>query len=197
MSSFDARLRLPGHTKLPLGVIVDISHERITLTAGDRRVGGWLLEDVEVVSNSDGFHLRIDSEELVLNVTDSARFAKELGLAAGKAAQRAVGPTGKVDTHRNGSQRISGMIGPNGQLDGARVNERWAEDVNTRIAELEEALTSDAVSPAEVFARWLKLLKEVNRRHGQGSIPTDLFYRLNTRLLDLIPEPSLTPEPAA
>ena len=49
------------------------------------------------------------------------------------------------------------------------------------------------MSPADAFARWLKLLKEINRRHGQGSLPLDQFYRLNTELLDLIPEPEPAP----
>jgi hypothetical protein len=66
-----------------------------------------------------------------------------------------------------------------GQVDGIR----------RRISEVAEALASDSVSPAQAFARWLGLLKEVNYRHGQGSMTTDRFFELNTELLDLIPDP--------
>jgi len=62
-----------------------------------------------------------------------------------------------------------------------------------RISDIAKALTSDSVSPAAAFAQWLTLLKEINRRHGQGSMPTDLYYRLNTQLLDLIPVPTPLP----
>jgi hypothetical protein len=64
-----------------------------------------------------------------------------------------------------------------------------------RISDIAKALTSDSVSPAAAFAQWLKLLKEINRRHGQGSMPTDLYYRLNTQILDLIPDPAPVPAP--
>jgi hypothetical protein len=56
-----------------------------------------------------------------------------------------------------------------------------------------KALASDSVTPAAAFTQWLSLLKEINRLHGQGSLPTDLFYQLNTQMLDLIPEPSPIP----
>lgn len=39
MSSFDGRLHMPGYSKIPLGVDVDITHERMTLTSGQRRIG--------------------------------------------------------------------------------------------------------------------------------------------------------------
>ncbi len=80
MSTFTARLRLPGRTKLPLSVEVDIQHERMTLTSGDRTVGVWPLADLEVVSQSDGFHIRLDGDEVVLNVAEPKRFAAALGI---------------------------------------------------------------------------------------------------------------------
>lgn len=80
MTSFDARLRLLGQTGLPLGVEVDLSDERMILKAGDSKVADWPLGDIRIVSRSDGFHVQAEGEEIVLNVTDAARFAVELGV---------------------------------------------------------------------------------------------------------------------
>jgi len=196
VSSFDARLRLPGQAKLPLGVVVDISHERITLTSGDRKVAGWLIEDVDIASRSDGFHIRVDNEELVLNVTDPAKFAIELGIAEKRSKQLAVvGAKGRpaaevASLEGRKSSSTNGKVEPAHAVNGTSLNEQYEADIRGRIADVTEALTSDSVAPAEVFARWLGLLKEINRRHGQGSMSTDLHYRLNTQLLDLIPEPA-------
>jgi hypothetical protein len=62
-----------------------------------------------------------------------------------------------------------------------------------RVSQVSAALNSTSVSPAAAFADWLRLLKEINRRHRQGSMTSDLFYELNTKLLDLIPEPPTEP----
>lgn len=171
MSSFNARLRLPGRSRLPLGVEVDIFHERMTMTAGDRTVAAWPLDRLEVVSLSDGFHIKVDGEEMVLSVTDSKRFASELGIG------------GRPPADASQSKQPAGA-----------PDQSHLIDLQRRIADVSDALASDAISPAEAFARWLNLLKELNRRHGQGTMPSDLYYRLNTQLLDLIPAP--TPIPA-
>ena len=46
MSSFNARLRLPG-SRLPLGVEVDIVHERMTVVSGERTLAEWPLERLD------------------------------------------------------------------------------------------------------------------------------------------------------
>ncbi len=167
MSSFNARLRLP-HSKLPLGVEVDISHERMTLTSGERTVAAWPLEKLEVDNLADGFHIKVDGDDFVLNVTDSVKFATEVGIDKGP------------DVSENGSNATPVVTKPElGQ----------ADEMQRRIAEVTEALTSKTTSPADAFAAWIGLMKEINRRHGQGSMPTDVYYRLNTQLLDLFLEP--------
>ncbi len=165
MSSFNARLRLPGQTRLPLGVEVDIGHERMTLTAGERTVAVWALEELDVTALSDGFHIKVDGEEVVLNVAESTKFASELSVA--KRERTAIIAEKPVEPR--------------------------PEDMHRRISEVATALVSDSVSPADAFAQWLRLLKEINRRHAQGSMSLDQFYRLNTELLDLIPEPGPAP----
>ncbi|HET9204111.1 MAG TPA: hypothetical protein VFP67_13335 [Acidimicrobiia bacterium] len=171
MSSFNARLRLPG-SRLPLGVEVDIIHERMTVTAGERRVAEWPLERLDVKMRPDGFHIQVDGEELVLAVSDSRGFATALG----------------VSDSTNGTSVPSMRLAAK-----AESNERDLAELRRRISDLARDLTSDSVTPSEVFSRWLKLLKELNRLHVEGALPNPLFHQLNTYLLDLIPEPAVTP----
>ena len=164
---------MPGRAKLPLGVEIDIQHERMTLTSGDRTVAALRLEDLDVVSMSDGFHLKVDGEDVVLIVSEPARFAAAVG----------------IEEHR----RLA-VVKPDRPVVPAPSNVEYLADLERRIVENRQALRSDAVTPAQAFARWLSLLKEINRRHGEGSMPAGVFYRLNTELLDLIPEPALVSE---
>jgi len=198
MSSFSARLRLPGHSRIPLGVEVDIRHERLTLTAGDRTVATWPLEKLEVAAQSDGFHIKVDGEEMVLSVTDSTRFAVELGVGNQEPRRLAVVGTDRP-AHAGislGERHLNRLPTINGQAILARPTTETTPgngqpaDVKRRISDIETALASDSVSPAAAFAQWLTLLKEINTRHGEGSMPTDQYCRLNTQLLDLIPDPS-------
>ena len=189
MSSFAARLRMPGRSKLPMGVEVDIFRERMTVMAGDQQVGDWALEELDIESQSDGFHVAVDGEEIILNVTDSTRFAAELGITGSR-------PVRLVEINASNLPRI-GLASIKGQLNYQRARNGepasdggQVEEIRHRISEVAEALASDSVSPAQAFARWLGLLKEVNYRHGQGSMTTDRFFELNTELLDLIPGPT-------
>jgi hypothetical protein len=170
MTSFNARLRLPG-SRLPLGVEVDILHERMTVTSGERTVAQWPLERLDVTMKSDGFHIRVDGEELVLAVAEPKRFATEIGVTAG-----------------NGTAPPSLRLAAK-----AESNEKDLAELRRRISDLARDLTSDAASPADVLGRWLKLLKELNRLHGEGALPNPVFHQLNTHLLELIPEPAPTP----
>lgn len=172
MSLFDARLRVPGHTKLPVNVVVDIAGETLSVTTGDKRLGEWSLNALHFSAQSDGFHVRLDDQDVVLAVDDSARFALELG-SAGQHRQR----TGIA-------RRLAGIT-PDEQF----------EDLKRRIAAVAQALADDNTSPEHAFGQWLRLLKDINVHHGQGSMPTPLFYRLNTQLLELIPTPQRVRQP--
>ncbi len=177
MASYAARLHIPGQSKLPLNIEVDVSDETMTLLVGDQEVASWPLGGLEVGLRSDGFHVKTEDEEFVLNVTDATRFAVELG----------VGNVDREAPMRNARTTSVPL------LNATTLNEFRFEDVERRIERVGEALSADGVSPAEAFAQWLKLLKEINRRHGQGSIPTHHYFELNTRLLELMPEPEPPP----
>lgn len=174
MSSFTARLHLPGQTKLPLSVEVDVVDERVVLSSGLRQVADWALADIEVAAKPDGLHLKVDHEEIVLKADDAAGLARILG--ASEVRERRV-PAPEPSQPKSRS------------LDPETMSEMLYDELQERITEVRALLTSNSVAPSDVFARWLRLLKEINRRHGQGSLPTRMFYELNTELLDLIPEP--------
>jgi hypothetical protein len=78
MASFEGRLRLLGHTGFPLGVEVDLSGERMVVSAGETQLANWALSDITISSLLDGFHISAEGEEVVLNVTDATRFAVEI-----------------------------------------------------------------------------------------------------------------------
>lgn len=177
MPSFDARLRLPGQTKIPVSVVVDISDERLKFTSGERSLGDWPLDQVSVVSLPDGFHLKLEDEEIVLTVSDPNTFFGYLQNGKKEQSEAALS-NGGVTTDRTISNRLK-----------PTDPEEQYTDLRTAIDKLAAALLEEKVPPNQVFATWLRLLKELNRRHGRGQMPTPLFYRLNTELLDMLPSP--------
>jgi hypothetical protein len=188
MSTFNARLHLPGRAKLPLGVEIDIQHERMTLTSGNQTVAVIPVADLDLVSKSDGFHFTVDSEDVVLIVAESARFIKELGITEQirptiPVARRAVH---QVHGTSNGPTKVNGRLITTPQTEIVSTDDQH-NDLQLRIAYIADALRSDSVSPAVAFSYWLALLNDLNGRHARGTMPTEVFCRLNSQLLDLIP----------
>ena len=70
-----------GETGFPLVVEVDLTGERMTVTAGDSPVAEWDLEKIRIAYLSDGFHIKAEGEEIILNFTDGAGFAEEAGVS--------------------------------------------------------------------------------------------------------------------
>lgn len=80
MTFFDARLRIIGDTTLPLGVEVDLTGERMVVTTDGNTLANWSLEDIQILARGNGFLIEAEGEEIILNVTDEAKFAAEIGL---------------------------------------------------------------------------------------------------------------------
>lgn len=80
MSAYDALLKLQGTEEEPINVLIDLTDERIVVSAGDVEVGDWARDEVRLSAQPDGFHLRAEGEELLLDVTDDAQFALDLGM---------------------------------------------------------------------------------------------------------------------
>lgn len=79
MTSFDARLRVVGQSGLPLGVEVDLTGDHMIVTTAGEPLAEWVWDDIRISASPDGYHIRAEGEEIVLNVTEGARFASELG----------------------------------------------------------------------------------------------------------------------
>ena len=80
MTAYDAKLRLSGTDDDPIHVLIDLTEDRITMRSGDIEVANWALDEIRVAPQLDGFHIRAEGEEVVLHVTEDARFALDLGL---------------------------------------------------------------------------------------------------------------------
>ena len=66
MTAYDARLRLDGTDGAPISVLIDLTDDRLSMMAGEIEVGDWARNEIRVSA--------------MLDVTDDARFALDLGL---------------------------------------------------------------------------------------------------------------------
>jgi hypothetical protein len=80
MTAYNARLQIEGETERPLPVVVDLTDDKLTMTIGEQEVAAWQREGMRIQALPDGFHIRAEGEAIVLDVTDDAEFALELGL---------------------------------------------------------------------------------------------------------------------
>lgn len=80
MSSFEAELSIVGQSEPAMGVEIDLDEEKMRIKAGDVDVAEWRLADIRISALVDGFHVRAEGEEVLLDVIEDGRFAVELGL---------------------------------------------------------------------------------------------------------------------
>jgi hypothetical protein len=80
MSSFEAELSIVGRSEPAMGVEIDLDEEKMRIKAGEVEVAEWRLDDIRVSALVDGFHVRAEGEEVLLDVVEDGRFAVELGL---------------------------------------------------------------------------------------------------------------------
>ncbi len=80
MGKYDAKLLIEGEDTQATPVVVDLTGDRVTLSIGEEEVADWAKEGMRIQALPDGFHIMADGEAIVLDVTDDARFALELGM---------------------------------------------------------------------------------------------------------------------
>lgn len=80
MTAYEAQLRIEGENEAPLKVEIDLTDDRLTMTAGGVEIADWERDRIRVNALPDGFHVRAEGELVVLDVSDDAHFALELGL---------------------------------------------------------------------------------------------------------------------
>lgn len=80
MTAYDAQLQIEGEGTPPVPVVVDLTDDRLTMSIGAEEVADWARDEMRIEALPDGFHIRVEGEAIILDVTDEARFAIELGL---------------------------------------------------------------------------------------------------------------------
>lgn len=80
MTNYAGNLRIEGDEEPPIRVEVDLDGERMKVFAGEVELGDWALDELRVAALEDGFHFRVEGQELVIDVEDDGRFALDLGL---------------------------------------------------------------------------------------------------------------------
>lgn len=80
MTAYEARLRIEGEETTPVAVMVDLTDNHLKMIVGEEEVADWTREEMRISAMPDGFHIRAEGEAVILDVTDDARFALELGL---------------------------------------------------------------------------------------------------------------------
>lgn len=80
METFDGALRLPGDRGPGLDVLIDLTDESIAVRASTGDIGQWPRSQVRINALPDGFHLRAEGEEVILEIDDDAQFAIACGL---------------------------------------------------------------------------------------------------------------------
>lgn len=83
MGTFDGLLKLLGETGPGLSVRIDLTDDIIAVRSVAGDIGRWPRSQVRITALEDGFHLRVEGEEVILDVSDDARFALACGLTAG------------------------------------------------------------------------------------------------------------------
>ena len=73
-------VRMMGEAESTIHVEIHLEDEELRLVSAHGELGRWPLSDIGVAAKLDGFHLRIEGEELVVSTNDDARFAIALGI---------------------------------------------------------------------------------------------------------------------
>lgn len=80
MTAYNAKLRMEGELDAPVDVVVDLTDNHIVMRIGSETIADWQREGLRISALPDGFHIRAEGEAIVLDVTEDARFALELGM---------------------------------------------------------------------------------------------------------------------
>jgi hypothetical protein len=73
-------VKMAGDASPGIRVEIHLDREELSLVSAVGALGTWPLDGVGISARVDGFHLRIEGEELILSTSDDARFALAMGL---------------------------------------------------------------------------------------------------------------------
>lgn len=77
---FAGVLRTRTERDTAIRVVIDLTDERLRLRSGENEIADWSLSDIRINAQDDGFHIRAEGEEIILDLRDDAEFAVALGL---------------------------------------------------------------------------------------------------------------------
>lgn len=80
MAGFAGVLRTPTQRDNEIQIDIDLTDDRLRLRSGDTEIADWSLDEIQVNARPDGFHVRAEGEEIILDLTEDAEFAVALGL---------------------------------------------------------------------------------------------------------------------
>jgi hypothetical protein len=73
-------VRMAGEAETGIRVEVHLDDETMSLVSPYGELGRWPLQGLGISARVDGFHIKVEGEELVLSTNDDARFAIAVGL---------------------------------------------------------------------------------------------------------------------
>jgi len=82
MPEFTGSLRLAGDPTIAVTAEVMIDDEHLVVRSGPAQIGDWARQEIEIDASAEGFRLRADGEDLILDVTDPEGFAAAVGIPA-------------------------------------------------------------------------------------------------------------------
>lgn len=80
MVDFAGVLRTSTERDSAIEVVIDLTDDRLRLRSGEASLADWSLSDIQVTAQGDGFHIRAEGEEVILDLRQDAEFAVALGL---------------------------------------------------------------------------------------------------------------------
>jgi hypothetical protein len=82
MTDYEGVLRTPTERDTAIRVVIDLTEERLRLRTTDTEIADWSLDEIRVNALPDGFHVKAEGEEIILDLTKDAEFAVALGLGS-------------------------------------------------------------------------------------------------------------------
>lgn len=73
-------MRMPSPGGAAVEVLVDLTAERMILHTDSTVLGDWSLDELLIRGEDDGFHVRVEGEEVIIKTNDDPGLALELGL---------------------------------------------------------------------------------------------------------------------
>lgn len=80
MGEYRGSLRMAHDLTEGVRVVIDLDQEQILIKSETDVIGRWPLAEVGVRGEDDGFHFRIEGEEVIFSSDDDVEFAMAIGL---------------------------------------------------------------------------------------------------------------------